>query len=237
MIAAINGFHFRVVDNDFWPYFNGDWESDTKRLYAKYARPDRTIIDVGAWIGPTVLIGYAHNAKHIYAVEADPLNAHTLRLNCGNNYLDDRVTIINRCIHDRSHEVFSFGNSICESDSSTHTFGGRHKVLSSTLMDIIADNAIALPEVGLIKIDIEGSELLLVRDLKKLAAHKHLVVLLSLHQQFWKKIPAKEEALRVLFGCYDFFTAAEEEPIPTESLDRYIQENIHCLLVMKPKVR
>ena len=235
MIATINGFTFRVSDHTFWSHFNDSWESDTKSLFAKYVRPDRTILDVGAWIGPTVLIGYAHNAKHIYAVEADPLNAHTLRLNCCNNYLDNRVSIINRCIHDRSYEVCNFGNSICIQDSSTNSFGGRHKVLSSTLLDIIADNAIVLSELGLIKIDIEGSELLLIRDLKKLAVHKHLVVLLSLHQLFWEKIPAKKEALRVLYECYDFFTAVDETRIPTESLDSYIEENIFCQLVLKPK--
>ena len=234
MKAEINGFSFEVEEHGFWPHFNTVWEMDTKLLYAKYTFPDKTIIDIGTWIGPTVLIGYANNAKHIYAIEADPVNAFILNKNCRRNHIEDRVTIINRCIYPVSNEIILFGECINNGDTSTKSLGGNTKVLSATLTDIIKENNIEISDVSLVKIDIEGSELFLIRDLKKLSVYKNFVILLSLHQQFWHRIPAKPEALQVLFECYDFF-ASDETPIAQENIASYINNRTGCLLVLKPK--
>ena len=165
MLAVYNGFSFTVEEEaEFWNAFSTDWELDKKALSEKYTAPDKSIIDVGAWIGPTVLIGYANNAKHIYAIEADPANAHILKKNCMRNFIADRVTIITRCMYPVSNETISFGKCLLQGSgaSSTKTFGGSAKVLSSTLIDSIIDNNINLDEVNILKIDIEGAELLLV---------------------------------------------------------------------------
>lgn len=234
MQANINGFSFMVSDHGFWHSFNSNWEIATKRLYAKYTAPNKTVIDVGAWIGPTVLIGYANNAQHIYAVEADPVNTHILNVNCKLNFIEHKVTIINRCLFSLSGEVLSFGKSLdADGCTSTMSFGGPRKVLSSTLMDIIKQNQIDIDAVSLLKIDIEGSELFLVRDLIKLAEHKGLTVLLSLHPLFWHHIPAKPEALKKLLDYYDFYTE-DEEPFGAEDFERQATTQ-NCLVVLKPK--
>lgn len=138
MEAKINGFSFSVNEHDFWPEFNADWERDTKKLYSKYVFPDKKIVDVGAGIGPTVLMGYANNAnKHICAIEADPVNAHILKRNCKTNFIDDRVTIINKCIFPTSGEIVNFGKTFEANGSSTKSLGDNLRVCSSTLKDII----------------------------------------------------------------------------------------------------
>lgn len=111
-IIEYNEISFSVKKHAFWNTFDDEWELDTKRLYEQYATPDKKILDIGAWIGPTVLIGYANNAKHIYAIEADPRSAHILKVNCHTSLIDDRVTIINRCIYHTSYEIQMFGDNI-----------------------------------------------------------------------------------------------------------------------------
>lgn len=234
MEVTINGFSFSVQAHVFWRSFNADWELATKALYNKYTVPNKSILDVGAWIGPTVLIGYANNAKHIYAIEADPVNAHILNINCRKNFIENRVTIINKCIYPKSNEILSFGNCLSPGDSSTATLSGARKVEASTLMGIIEENKIDVSDISILKVDIEGSELFLVRDLKHLSQYKNLVVLLSLHQKFWDKIPAKPTSLQILFEYYDFFTE-KEALIDREYIGTYIMENVNCLVVLKPK--
>ncbi len=233
MKMLYNGFSFTVKSPWFLESFSA-WEPEIKDLYAKYTRPDRSILDIGAWIGPTVFIGFANNARHIYAVEADPINAHSLKENCRLSYIDDRVTIINRCIYPISNEIIQFGEPLLNGGSSTKSLGGRFKVVTATLGDILKDNGISAQDLSIIKIDIEGSELFLMRDLKKLSSQKNFVVFLSLHQLFWKKIPAKPEGITALFDCYDFHNDREEK-IGQGNINNYINGNPDCLLVLKPK--
>ena len=180
-----------------------------------------------------MLIGYTNNAQHIYAVEADPVNNHILNINCKLNFIESKPTIINRCIYAKSNEILSFEKCLAGSDSSTKSLGGDKKVLSSTLLDIIEQNKIDIDNVSLLKIDIEGSELFLIRDLVKLSKHKDLIILLSLHPKYWHKIPAKPEALKILLEYYDFYNE-DEELIEEESFDSYTTSK-NCLVVLKPK--
>lgn len=48
----------------------------------KYCNKENTYIDIGAWIGPTVLYG-ACVSKHVYAIEPDPAAVSQLKKNSG----------------------------------------------------------------------------------------------------------------------------------------------------------
>ena len=49
----------------------GSWETETYDVFDQYITADTTVVDFGAWIGPTVLY-HAQFAKRVFAIEADP---------------------------------------------------------------------------------------------------------------------------------------------------------------------
>jgi len=59
---------------------SGRWERGTFDTFHKYINRDTTVIDFGAWIGPTVLF-HAQIAKRVYAIECDPHAFEELNLN------------------------------------------------------------------------------------------------------------------------------------------------------------
>jgi hypothetical protein len=71
-----------VYGYEFWEHItDGTWEMLTLRLIADVllARPDSVYVDVGAWIGPTVLVG-AQFARRTLAFEPDPRAFSELRV-------------------------------------------------------------------------------------------------------------------------------------------------------------
>ncbi|HEV8507984.1 MAG TPA: FkbM family methyltransferase, partial [Chitinophagaceae bacterium] len=65
---------FSIHDGrEYWDLVNGgSWEPETFNIMQQYLSPKHSYIDIGAWVGPTVLFG-AQLAKECYAVEADPV--------------------------------------------------------------------------------------------------------------------------------------------------------------------
>jgi FkbM family methyltransferase len=84
------------ADHDaFWDWYeSAAWEPETVAVYAEFARPGVRVVDVGGWIGPTVLLAAALGAT-VLAVEPDPVAASTLRHNVAlNPELSARVTVL-----------------------------------------------------------------------------------------------------------------------------------------------
>jgi len=79
------GVTFRVVDDEryreFWDWYETDaWEPDTLAVFARFLRPGSHYLDLGAWIGPTVLLAAAI-AGSIVCVEPDPVAREQLERN------------------------------------------------------------------------------------------------------------------------------------------------------------
>ena len=119
-----HGVSFRVNGNEslyhgmpFWDAFQcGLWERATINIINRHCSPDRSFIDIGAWIGPTTLFG-ACIAQHVFSVEPDPVALQTLKTNIKLNHdLEERITIFEGALGDKSGELKignpqEFGNS------------------------------------------------------------------------------------------------------------------------------
>jgi len=84
------------ADHDaFWDWYEtSEWEPETVAVYEAFAGPGVRVVDVGGWIGPTVLLAAALGAS-VLAVEPDPVAAATLRRNVAlNPELAGRVTVL-----------------------------------------------------------------------------------------------------------------------------------------------
>jgi hypothetical protein len=73
MIVKINKINFFVKKNNhFWKKFKDHkWESVNFEIYKYFLKKNSNYYDVGAWIGPTILIAASFFPNKIYGFEPD----------------------------------------------------------------------------------------------------------------------------------------------------------------------
>src|SRR4030042_5722802 len=96
-----NNIHFFVneLNDKFWHSFEKiGWENYTYIVFDVFLKKKYSYIDVGAWIGPTVLYG-CQRAKCCYAIEPDPIAFKILQDNISlNPFLKNKITLFNGCL-------------------------------------------------------------------------------------------------------------------------------------------
>lgn len=96
--VSLRGRRFSVVDDKptFWDRAEaGLWETDTLAALEEAVSPGCDVLDIGAWVGPTVLFCGALGADRIVAVEADPRAIDLLRGNlAANEAIAARVRVV-----------------------------------------------------------------------------------------------------------------------------------------------
>lgn len=120
---------------------------------------DRSIMDIGAFIGDSALVFSSFTDKKIYSFEASPKNYEqllkTIELNHKTNIVPLNMALGSEkdstCIFHLAEEISC--SSINENDGFHYT--ETYEVKTTTLDDFVEKNEI---EVGLIKVDIEGAE-------------------------------------------------------------------------------
>ncbi len=175
---------------DFWAeYDDGKWEPATHQAIDDYVTPGSTYVDVGAWIGPTVLWA-APRAGRIIAVEPDPIAVELLIQNLAEY---DNVEIVVGAIADHTGvaELAPHGEGFGSSMSrlagginQNNVWDMNAKVVVScwTLQDLF--DVCELEDVSLVKMDIEGGELEVLPTVCPFLAELGIPFLVSLHQEW-----------------------------------------------------
>jgi FkbM family methyltransferase len=191
---------------EFWAEVeNGNWESDTFKVFDRYIKPDSTFIDIGAWNGVCSIYAKKLGAK-VFTIEPDS-NIHcelteNLKLNkCGLKFFY-KVAISDKEGLVTLNTQSSFGNS----ESSLINRGnvnGETQIESTTLRSFVEYTDIDMSEVSLIKIDVEGGEVLILKQAQTfLAAHKPTIYV-SFHPAWF---PDKEQNIQdiieTIFAIY-----------------------------------
>lgn len=68
----------------FWKEIYPSWNYETFYIFDKVLDINKTVIDIGAWIGATTIYA-SRKSKYIYAIEPDIQYINTLEYNCKNN--------------------------------------------------------------------------------------------------------------------------------------------------------
>jgi FkbM family methyltransferase len=186
-----NDIHFKVTFNPktYWVWDcirNNMWEEMTFKIFDRFLKPENAYLDIGAWIGPTVLYG-AHTAKHVYAIEPDPIAFKELAGNLSlNPSLESKVNSIHAAIADkpgsiRLYKRQEFGDS---TSSLIPTLSDENycQVKAVTIHDLMGEND--LEEINFIKMDIEGGEYFLIPSLHDFLMQRKPTLYLSIHPQF-----------------------------------------------------
>lgn len=179
----LNGEPFRLdpYHSKFWrKASSGAWEPETFTILDKYLSPDRDYLDIGAWIGPTVLYG-ARKARHVWCFEPDPTAFRHLAWNLDLNNIDN-VSAFGVALSDK-FGVARMASVRGEPGDSTSSLlhDGAHGSDALTIAWDQFESVNDLSNVSLVKMDIEGAEYFVLPSLLPWLQQRCPTLLLSLH--------------------------------------------------------
>ena len=180
--------------NDNLYYYNGYYlpvnQFDSSVFFTRYGIDKLTtldsvrnkhIIDAGGYVGDTALLFSSYTDKDIHVFEASPSNMDIIRETIRLNHLDNIVPVSKALGEKSGTATFSLGernscNSLVERPG--YNYPDHIEVPVVTLDDYVRENDL---EVGLIKVDIEGGEQLLLRGAVETIRTQHPILLISIY--------------------------------------------------------
>jgi FkbM family methyltransferase len=183
-------------EKDYWL---GTYELELQKAIAELVQPGWVAYDVGANIGyiSLLLSRRVGEAGRVFAFEALPANLDRLRHNLALNHLEGRVQVVAAAVTDHNGPVeFLIGPS-----------GGMGKAAGSAGRQVEYERAIPVSGISLdefvyddgspppqvIKMDIEGGEVMALPGMRRLLREAHPLLLLELHgpeaaQVAWREL-------------------------------------------------
>jgi FkbM family methyltransferase len=186
MQISVDGTDVLVDSSDsvFWDSFKSEmWEPLTFAVMRDVLEPGATYLDIGSWIGPTILLAAA-KAGRIQGFEPDPVAFRKLCRNLDLNraWIGDKVTVQQAAVADRDGELqlVAPGEAGASVSSLILTEGdNRWTVASVDASRIVAEAG--LSRRSLIKMDIEGGEYVAIPRMASLLRDIRPSLYLSLH--------------------------------------------------------
>ncbi|MBI2653602.1 FkbM family methyltransferase [Candidatus Woesearchaeota archaeon] len=195
---ALVNFLMSFLIDSFWEKVqNNNWEKETYNIFDNFLDKNNSYIDIGAWIGPTVLYG-CQLSKHCYAIEPDFVAYQSLKSNIElNKNLINKITLYNGAISNITGKMaisarFGLGDSmssVLERNSDDILFVGCLK-----FNDFI--NRFKINDCNFVKIDAEGAEVLILLSMSEFIKQNKPTIHLSLHPFLFKNL--REDSKKIL---------------------------------------
>ena len=223
MSIVINGTTINyITDKSFFKKVGeGKWEQQTFKIIDQYFDKDKLFLDIGSWNGITSL--YASSKyKKVISIEADPKAIQKFNMNLSVNNIDN-ITLIPKALSDSVGKTIFGGNGYLGNSESTLLVGDNYfidkggdvtrgtsintkqyrtgKLVEVETIDINSlVDYLDIP-IGLVKIDIEGGEKIVIPNMISFLENWKCAVLLSLHWVFLTLDDIKQ-ILDNLFNIY-----------------------------------
>jgi hypothetical protein len=120
MLVTLHHRQFEVAEALNAPYWqgvsSGSWEPQTFRIFERFIDREHSYIDMGAYLGVTLLFG-CQLARRAFGIEPDPMAFAELDRNVENNRpITDNVQLVQACIAPLSRTA-NLGNGASGGDS------------------------------------------------------------------------------------------------------------------------
>jgi FkbM family methyltransferase len=195
-----------IYITNFWDQVISDsWEPETFNVFEKYLSKDHSYIDIGAWIGPTVLFG-AQLAKTCYAFEPDIIAYLALvkNLMLNPNLLSN--THLFQIAVGASTGHISLGTKVRWGDSMSSILWNDSApfiVQSFSLEDVFVKYEI--DDCNFIKMDIEGGEFTTLPAAKDILSKVKPTLYLSLHTPWFDNKVEYFDSIIDVLSIYNSF--------------------------------
>ncbi|MGB9521355.1 MAG: FkbM family methyltransferase [Anaerolineales bacterium] len=222
--GLIKGYRMSLDLQQEKDYWLGTYEIDLQRALRDFIKPAMIAYDVGANVGYISLM-FAHlvwETGKVYAFEPYPQNLERLRKNIALNKLSEQIQVIPSAVADRSGEMeFWIGPSddtgkLSGSAGRTNFVYKEHiYVPAISLDDFVFSQAYPAPNV--IKMDIEGGEILALRGMQRLLAEYRPLIFLEVHgdqcaQAAWDVLLPFGYSLKKMHHGYPIITNMAQMP-------------------------
>ena len=172
------------IDKDYWL---GTYEPELQAALRELIRPAAIIYDVGANIGyVSLLLSKACGpAGRVYAFEALPANAERWRKNMALNGMGDRLNLFSGAVTQASGPVTFLVHASGGMGKAAGSAGRQDRYLSEisvpgiSLDEFVYVQGNPAPEV--VKMDIEGGEILALPGMRRVLAEARPLMLMELH--------------------------------------------------------
>lgn len=168
------------------------WEPITFEVFNKLSDKTKTAIDIGGWIGITSIY-LSKKFKNVITIEPDVVSYNTLLSNINDNQCDN-VKVHNKAFFNSETKKIFFGVNDYGFDSNLGSSTSQtkiNKILDSdysidtiNIFDVIND--VNPYDIGLIKVDIEGGDEDVFRELITVGSKYGWKIWLSFHYGWWK---------------------------------------------------
>lgn len=165
----------------------GTYEPELQAALKVFIKPGMTIYDVGANIGYVTLMLAHHTGGNgkIFAFEALPTNVERIRTNIELNNLKN-ITVVSAAVMDKSepvtfyvHDSVGMGKAAGSAGRFAEIYKEEITVAGITLDEFVFSHNNPAPSV--VKMDIEGGEVLALPGMIRVLREFHPVMLLELH--------------------------------------------------------
>ena len=178
---SVGSSSFRAPRHWFWKQFDNNWEPETRIFFRNNIIKGSNVLDIGGWVGPTAMIATDLGAAKVKVIEPNPINFFNLiQTQLANNLLS-KWWLVNACVSTEAGSARIGPLRGINSGSSATNIREQHddgaEIISLPLRDI------ATEKYSLVKIDIEGHEEAIIKDLD-IFAHTSSAIWLSIHVPF-----------------------------------------------------
>ncbi len=210
MITLINGQTIRHSNerSGFWDMASkGKWEPETFIIIDRFVKPDSIFLDIGAWNGICSLYAEQLGAR-CYAIEPDAVAFKELlgNIKASNSY----IIPLYMCVSDSEESKFLYSqtsNGFGNSESSLLLRGiakARNVVQGITLEKLIEDQKIDTSKISLIKMDIEGAEIMVLPQAHEFLKKHRIPLYISFHPGWFPDRDKNiQDIIKVIFDVYD----------------------------------
>lgn len=203
--GAAAGMRMRLDLQQEKDYWLGTYEPDLQRSIQECVKPGWVAYDLGANVGyVTLMLARQTGANgRVVALEPLPENLTRLRENIALNNLDERITVLPFAVVDSPGKTIfwlgpsdDMGKAQGSAGRSNVSYQSSIEVEGVTIDQLVFEDHYPLPQV--IKMDIEGGEVLALQGMQRTLGEAHPLVFLELHG---------EESARLawqVFGQYGY---------------------------------
>lgn len=205
--GVLAGERFRLdpYHSKFWRKASaGNWEPETFAVLDQFLDRDHDYLDIGAWIGPTVLYG-ARKARHVWCFEPDPEAFRALAWNIDLNGLGN-VSAFAAALS-RDVGIARMAGMRGEKGDSTTSLLNPGGAAGTDVLTIGWEQfarSVDLSGVSLVKMDIEGAEFDVLPTLLPWLRKRRPALYLSTHGPYIDP-EFRISRLRALAGMLDFY--------------------------------
>lgn len=211
-------------------FSNSSWEEHTFYIFDKFRDKSKTFIDMGGWLGITPLYA-SYKFLDVIAFECDEVALKRFKMNLKCNPNITNVEVCEKAIWNKNGTL-TFGHKmdgeLGDSESSIH-FGknGEFYVESITFLKAMKYYKKNLRDIGFIKIDIEGAEAEVIKDMMKYIAMFKPTIYLSIHHHLLSESEV-DNMLLFLFSVYSSRQVYDSKGLYMEvSRETILQEKLY----------